>query len=59
MLDKELQSQTVIIMLSTSDNPRDLAKAKTYSAVADFITKPLTQEMMHAIATRYFTGTLK
>lgn len=32
----------VIYITSSSDNPDDLAKAKTYEAVSSFIVKPLT-----------------
>ena len=45
-LDKELQSRAIIIMLTTSQNADDVAKAKTWSFVSDYITKPLTKEKM-------------
>jgi CheY-like chemotaxis protein len=54
-LDKELQCQSIIIMLTTSDNEDDVAKSKTFSNVTDFITKPLTQEKMAFICEKYFT----
>src|SRR3984957_13115620 len=44
LLDDVLKSRATIIMLSTSDNPGDIAKAKQWSFVADYITKPLTKE---------------
>jgi CheY-like chemotaxis protein len=53
-LDKELQCQSIIIMLTTSDNEDDLSKAKTITNVKDFITKPLTKEKMAAICEKYF-----
>jgi CheY-like chemotaxis protein len=53
-LDKELQGHAIIIMLTTSDNIDDLARAKTWSIVSDYITKPLTKEAMTDIADRYF-----
>jgi CheY-like chemotaxis protein len=53
-LDKELQSRAIIIMLTTSDNSDDLARARTWSIVSDYITKPLTKEMMNDIAERHF-----
>ena len=53
-LDKELQSEAIIIMLTTSDYPDDLAAAKMWSSVSDYITKPLTKEMMKDIAGKYF-----
>jgi response regulator RpfG family c-di-GMP phosphodiesterase len=53
-LDKTLQSKAVIIMLTTSDNSDDIAKAKKYAVVSDYITKPLTKEMMEVISAKYF-----
>jgi CheY-like chemotaxis protein len=53
-LDKELQSKAVIVMLTTSDNPDDVAKAKTQEALADFRTKPLTKQMLDEIILKYF-----
>ena len=48
-LDKVLQSRAIIIMLTTSDNADDVAKANTYSFVSDYITKPLTKEIMRIL----------
>jgi CheY-like chemotaxis protein len=53
-LDKELQSRIIIIMLTTSRNPDDLARAKTWGFVSDYITKPLTKETMKDINDKYF-----
>lgn len=53
-LDKELQSRIIIIMLTTSDNPDDELKAKTWDFVSDYITKPLTKEIMRDIIKNYF-----
>jgi len=53
-LDKALQSRAIIIMLTTSDNPDDVAKANTNSFVSDYITKPLTKEIMEDIIKKYF-----
>jgi CheY-like chemotaxis protein len=53
-LDKELQGHAIIIMLTTSDNSDDLERAKTWHIVSDYITKPLTKEMMKDIADKYF-----
>jgi len=54
-LDKALQSRAIIIMLTTSDNPDHVAKANTYSFVSDYITKPLTKEIMEDINKKYFS----
>ena len=54
-LDKEIQCQAIIIMLTTSDYFADVSKSKTWDFVSDFITKPLTEEMMQDITAKYFT----
>jgi CheY-like chemotaxis protein len=53
-LEKELQESFIIIMLSTSLNSEDIARAMAYSNVRDYITKPLTKEIMHDITKRFF-----
>ncbi len=53
-LDKELQSRVTIIMLTTSENSDDQEKAKKYTLVSDYITKPLTKEKMNDIVEKYF-----
>lgn len=54
-LDKELLNRIIVIMLTTSDNPDDKARAKTWKNVSDYIIKPLTKEKMDDIDSRYFT----
>ena len=53
-LDKKMQSKLIIIMLTTSDNPDDESRAKNLSFVSDYITKPLTKELMEEITRKYF-----
>ena len=53
-LDKELQSRVIIIMLTTSENPDDEAKAKGWASVSDYRSKPLTDEIMKEIINKYF-----
>ena len=53
-LGKELQSQVKIIMLTNYENPDDIAKTKSWSFVCDYITKPLTKEVMKDIIGKYF-----
>ena len=55
LLDKELQGQAIVIMLTTSDYSADIAKSKNWGFVSDFVTKPLTEEMMQEITVKYFT----
>ena len=54
-LDKELLNRIIVIMLTTSDNPDDKARAKTWKNVSDYIIKPLTKEKMDDIDSKYFT----
>jgi len=53
-LDKKLQSNVIVIMLTTSDNPDDEARSKTWNFVSEYITKPLTKEKMQVIVNKYF-----
>jgi len=53
-LDKSLQSKVVIIMLTTSENSDDIQRAKSENFVSDFITKPMTKEIMLHIIKKYF-----
>jgi CheY-like chemotaxis protein len=53
-LDKEIQSRVIVVMLTTSDNPDDSMKAKTWSFVSDYITKPLTKERLKDIIDEHF-----
>ena len=55
-LDKEIQSKALIIMLSTSENPEDKIKAKAWSFVYDYITKPLTKEKLEDIIEKYLVS---
>ena len=54
LLDKEIKGHSVIILLSTSDNPKDEARAKALGFVSEYIQKPLTKEKMEAIIANYF-----
>jgi len=53
-LDEQLQSQAIIVMLTTSDNPDDKMKAKATNIASDFRTKPLTKGMLEEILNQYF-----
>jgi response regulator RpfG family c-di-GMP phosphodiesterase len=57
LLDKELQGQAIIIMLTTSENSDDIAKAKTWNFISDYITKPLTKEIVENVCNKYFSKT--
>jgi len=53
-LDKELRSRVIVVMLTTSDNPDDRAKALALDIAADFKTKPLSKEMLEEIINKFF-----
>jgi len=53
-IDKEFQNPVIIMMLTSSDNAEDVARAKVWTSVSGFITKPLTKENMNEINSRYF-----
>lgn len=53
-LENELQLRAIIIMLTTSENAEDIAKANSWNFVSDFITKPLTKEKMNIVSEKYF-----
>jgi response regulator RpfG family c-di-GMP phosphodiesterase len=53
-LDKDLQGHAIVIMLTTSDNSSDVAKSKTFGSVSEYITKPLTKEILKGITDKYF-----
>ena len=53
-LENEMKSKAIIIMLSTSANSRDIEKSKSWEIVSDYITKPLTKEIMQNIIEKHF-----
>jgi CheY-like chemotaxis protein len=53
-LQLNYSSSVVIIMLTTSGNPDDKAKAKSWNFISDYVTKPLTKELVDEISNKYF-----
>jgi CheY-like chemotaxis protein len=53
-LEEEFKFRSVIIILTTSENPDDVAKAKGRASVSDYRSKPLTGEIMADIIGKYF-----
>jgi|SRR4051812_14939380 len=53
-LDEKYKSKAIVVMLTTSENPDDRAKAKSLNLTSDFKTKPLTQAMLKEIKDKYF-----
>jgi CheY-like chemotaxis protein len=52
-LDEKIKSK-VLIILTTSSNPDDKQRAKTYKDVNEYRSKPLTVEMITEIVEKYF-----
>lgn len=46
---RDFKDASVIVMLTTSDDPNDIEMAKKFPILADFKTKPLTKEMLNNI----------
>lgn len=53
LLDNSLQKAMIVVMLTTSDNPDDIARARTQGILSDFKTKPLTKEMLEDVINTY------
>jgi CheY-like chemotaxis protein len=55
-LEEELQSKMIVVMLTTSVNPEDEAKARNSKWLADFKTKPLTREIIEDVLERFHSS---
>lgn len=53
-MDEKFKSKVVIIMLSTSLNPGDKAKAMSFNDVREFQNKPLRVENIIEVTEKYF-----
>lgn len=53
-LNKQQKANVIIVMLTTSSNPDDRAKAESVVDVSGFETKPLTPEKLQSIFEKYF-----
>ncbi|WP_417352640.1 response regulator [Flavobacterium alkalisoli] len=53
-LDKNLHCRMIVVMLTTSENPDDMDKAKSLGVLSAFKTKPLTIMMLDEILENYF-----
>jgi len=54
LLDKELQDEVIIVMLTSSNHEIDLEKFKEWSIVSDYLIKPLTKDKFEDIVKKYF-----
>jgi len=53
-LDESLHCKMIVVMLTTSENPDDMEKAKSLGALSAFKTKPLTGVMLEEVLERFF-----
>lgn len=53
-LDEDKKGKIILVMLTSSLNPADLAKSKTITEVHAFKSKPLTIESLQDILKEYF-----
>lgn len=53
-LEEQSKSKVVLVMLTTSDNPRDINKAQEYPAISDYKIKPLSKPILEEVIARYF-----
>jgi CheY-like chemotaxis protein len=52
LLDKSLQSEMLVMMLTTSNNPKDDELAQKHGVPVGFRTKPLTEEMLQEVLSK-------
>ncbi len=57
-LDSDQKAKMVMVMLTTSLNPDDKDKADTIDAIDDFVSKPLTAEIVNEILNKHFADRL-
>jgi CheY-like chemotaxis protein len=55
-LQKERQGRIIVVMLTTSLNPDDRAKANDMPEIAGFESKPLTEEKLNKILKEHFAN---
>lgn len=53
-LDLAIRCRVIVVMLTTSDDPDDLLKAKSYEVAYEYKTKPLDKQTLLTILDRYF-----
>lgn len=49
---KPFNEKTKIIVLSSTIDPKDIEKVKNYPTIIDFISKPITKEMLEQLKER-------
>ncbi|TXC76196.1 response regulator [Luteibaculum oceani] len=55
-LPKNLTEGSVVVMLTTSDNPQDRQRAAEQPEIQAFISKPLSKSKLSGLVSKYFPG---
>lgn len=55
-LDQNLRTAMIVVMLTTSENPDDKARAQTQGILTDYKSKPLTKEMLEEVMETYYSS---
>ncbi|MEO9893740.1 response regulator [Aurantibacter sp.] len=55
-LDENQLAKTVIVMLTTSLNPDDKNRAQEINGITGFMSKPLTEELLEELLSKYFVA---
>jgi CheY-like chemotaxis protein len=50
---RKFPERAVVVMLTTSENPDDKARAAATNVIADFRTKPLSKEILEDVILKY------
>ncbi len=50
----EASKNSKVIMLSTSENPRDMEKSKEYNLIKEYRIKPLSVDIINEVVNKYF-----
>ena len=53
-LDEDMRGGVVLMMLTTSLNPDDRARAEQRGCIADFVSKPLTRDSLANLLSKHF-----
>lgn len=53
-LNEDLKSKSKVVMFSTSENPKDLEKSKSYDTIQQMLLKPLNEEIILSLVQKFF-----
>ncbi|MCW4467792.1 response regulator [Flavobacterium sp. MFBS3-15] len=54
LMDKELQCEMIVVMLTTSQNPDDMEMAKKNNILSGFKTKPLDKQILEEVFEKFY-----